>query len=65
MHTLEQLKTLLADRKTSILAKETGVSRFTIRRIVRGGSCNAGTLEALSAYFDKQAKRDACESKNG
>lgn len=51
MHTIEQIKGLLIDRKTGIVAKETGVSRYTIRRILRGGSCNANTLEKLSNYF--------------
>jgi len=52
MHTIEQIKGLLIDRKTGIVAKETGVSRYTIRRILRGGSCNANTLEKLSNYFE-------------
>ena len=52
MHTIEQLRALLKDRKTGIVAKETGVSRYTIRRILRGGMCNAGTLEKLSNYFE-------------
>lgn len=52
MHTIEQLRKLLSDRKTGVIAKETGVSRYTIRRILRGGLCNAITLEKLSKYFE-------------
>jgi uncharacterized protein YerC len=54
MHTIEQIKALLKDRKTTSVAKETGVSTYTIRRILRGGMCNAGTLEKLSKYFEEK-----------
>lgn len=56
MYTVEQVRAMLADRKSGIVAKETGISVFTIRRLMRGGSCNATTLEKLCKYLDKGLK---------
>lgn len=56
MYTLEQVRALLADRKSGVVAQETGISVFTIRRLMRGGSCNATTLEKLCKYLDRGVK---------
>lgn len=56
MYTLEQVRLMLADRKSGVVAKEAKVSVFTIRRLMRGGSCNATTLEKLCKYLDREVK---------
>lgn len=52
MLSLEQVRLLLADRKMGVVAQKSGVARATIWRVRQGKSCDAQTLEKLSAYFE-------------
>jgi hypothetical protein len=52
MLSLEQVRLLLIDRKMGIVSEKSEVSRATIWRIRQGKSCDAQTLEKLSAYFE-------------
>ncbi len=53
MAELQWLRGALADRRLSVIAKETGVSEPTIRRIRDDTEANPKiqTLEKLAAYF--------------
>lgn len=57
MLSLEQIKQKLADRKLSVIAQQTGVSRVTLYRLMQPGvtSANSKTLETLSKYFEGAA----------
>lgn len=56
MLSLEQIKKKLTDRKLSVVARESGVSRVTLYRLVQPGclSANSVTVEKLSKYFEGQ-----------
>lgn len=56
--TLEQLKFMLSDKKLHVVAKSTGLSYPTIKRLA-DGKCdrfNLKTITALSDYFVNQAR---------
>jgi DNA-binding phage protein len=52
--TLEQIIKALADRRLSVVAKGTGLTRETLRRIRDGHSANPtyDTMQRLIAYFE-------------
>lgn len=54
MKSLQEIRAYLRVCKIGLVAKETGVSRASLYRIMNGGDCNVSTLEALSKFFDKQ-----------
>lgn len=53
MMTLEQIKQALQDRRLTIVAKRTGLSYDTIRRIKSGeGDYHISTLKKISDYLE-------------
>lgn len=54
MLSLEQIKKKLADRKLSVVARESGISRVTLYRLMQPScmSANSVTVEKLSKYFE-------------
>lgn len=57
MKSLQEIRAYLRVCKVGLVAKETGVSRASLYRIMNGGDCNVSTLEALSKFFDKQGMK--------
>jgi len=56
MLTIEKIVEKLKDRKLSVVAKETGISRQTIYNITRGQMPKYETLVKLSNYFEKDGE---------
>lgn len=57
MRTMNEIRALLRVCKIGLVAKETGVSRGALYRIMNGGDCTVSTLETLSSFFDKQGMK--------
>ena len=57
MAELQWIRGVLADRRLSIIAKATGISEPTIRKIRDDANANptVQTLEKLAAYFQERA----------
>lgn len=55
MMTLEQVQNALTDRRLPVVAKETGLSYFTVRRVAKGEDQRVTyeTIKRLSDYLTK------------
>lgn len=53
MHNINEIRAYLRVCKIGLVAKETGISRASLYRIMNGGDCTVSTLELLSKFFDK------------
>jgi predicted transcriptional regulator len=54
MISLQEIRVCLRVCKIGIVAKESGVSRASIYRIMNGGDCTVSTLEKLTEFFKKR-----------
>lgn len=57
MKSLQEIRSYLRVCKIGLVAKETGISRAALYRIMGGGDCTVKTLETLSEFFDKQGMK--------
>lgn len=57
MLSVKQVQDRLQDRNMTKIARATGLTLRTVMRVRSLGTCNTGTLEKLSNYFEEQESK--------